>query len=313
MAAIKEQSFWQPQPSRSATYFLPGLVFIAVAGLTMLLTYQEPTLIKSAAGLAVAWLAASAIHIDLEWERVVVLRLGKFHRVAGPGLFFTIPIVDTIAVRIDQRMNTTPFMAEQTLTMDAVPVNVDAVLFWMVWDPVKAALEVENYGDAVSWAAQTALRDVIGRTTLATMLTEREKLDEDLRAIIDKKTEPWGASVISVEIRDVIIPPELQDAMSREAQAERERRARIILSSAEQEQAKLFQEASGAYLDNPIALQLRAMNLIYESVKNKGTLVLLPTALTECASALSRNLGLEPKAGIDRQNCPAESDPDARE
>lgn len=206
----------------------------------------------------------------------------------------------------------TPFMAEQTLTMDAVPVNVDAVLFWMVWDPVKAALEVENYAAAVAWAAQTALRDVIGRTTLATMLTEREKLDGDLRAIIDRKTEPWGVSVMSVEIRDVIIPTELQDAMSREAQAERERRARIILSSAEQEQARLFQEASTAYLDNPIALQLRAMNLIYESVKDKGTLVLLPSALTECASALSRSLGLEHKGGGDRQSHAAGSDPGAR-
>ncbi|QGP90857.1 SPFH domain / Band 7 family protein [Neomoorella glycerini] len=288
MAAIQNQEPWQPEPSRSATLIIPALFFVAVMLITILLTYPHPSLGQLAAGLVVAWLVTSSVHVVLEWERAVILRWGKFHRVAGPGLCFTIPIIDSLAVRIDQRMMATPFMAEQTLTMDAVPVNVDAVLFWMVWDPRKAAMEVENYAEAVSWAAQTALRDVIGRTTLATMLAEREKLDEDLRGIIDRKTEPWGVSVVSVEIRDVIIPQELQDAMSREAQAERERRARIILSGAEKEISDLFLQAAQTYKGDPLAIQLRAMNLIYESVKEKGSLILMPTSLVDCASALAQ-------------------------
>lgn len=287
MAALQNPEPWQPEPSRSAALIIPALLFAAIMLLTIILTYPQPSLWQLATGLVVAWLVTSTVHIVLEWERAVILRLGKFHRVAGPGLCFTIPIIDSLAVRIDQRMMTTPFMAEQTLTMDTVPVNVDAVLFWMVWDPRKAAMEVENYAGAVAWAAQTALRDVIGKTTLAAMLTEREKLDEQLCGIIDSKTEPWGVSVVSVEIRDVIIPQELQEAMSREAQAERERRARIILSGAEKEISDLFLQAAQNYKGDPLAVQLRAMNLIYESVKEKGSLILMPTSLVDYANALA--------------------------
>lgn len=228
-----------------------------------------------------AALAATSVKIAAQWEKAVILRLGKFHRLAGPGIFYIIPIVDTIADWIDQRVTTTPFNAEQTLTKDTVPVDVDAVLFWMVWDAEKAALEVNDYYTAVSWAAQTALRDIIGKTLLSEMLAGRDELDEQLRKVIDERTEPWGVTVQSVEIRDVIIPDSLQDAMSREAQAERERKARIILGTAETEIASRFAEAAKLYENNPVALHLRAMNILYEGLKEKGALVVVPSSAVE--------------------------------
>ncbi|MGE5396273.1 MAG: slipin family protein [Chitinophagales bacterium] len=233
----------------------------------------------------VSGLVAWAVKVADQWQRVVVLRLGKFIKLSGPGLFFIIPIIDEAAIWIDMRIRTTFFTAEKTLTKDNVPVNVDAVMFWVVNDPIKAALEVEDYEKAVTWAAQTALRDIIGKTELYEMLVGREKLDEDLKRLIDQRTEPWGVSVHSVEIRDVMIPIELQDAMSREAQAERERRARIILGTAELEIAEKFSEASRMYQQNPVAFNLRAMNILYEGIKERGALVVVPTDMVNSLNA----------------------------
>jgi regulator of protease activity HflC (stomatin/prohibitin superfamily) len=211
----------------------------------------------------------------------VVLRLGRYIGLRGPGLFWIVPLVDGISAWIDQRVITTSFAAEQTLTMDTVPVNVDAVLFWMVHDPERAALEVQDYQQAISWAAQTALRDIIGRTPLAELLKGRERIEEELQRLIDTRSNPWGVTVQSVEMRDVVIPESLQDAMSREAQAAREKQARIILGQAEVEIAQLFEEASKAYAKNPTALQLRAMNILYEGIKEKGALMLVPSSAVE--------------------------------
>jgi len=219
--------------------------------------------------------------IAQQWERAVVLRLGRFVGLRGPGLFWVVPFVDVVTNWIDQRTITTSFAAEQTLTSDTVPVNVDAVLFWMVHDATKAALEVQEYAQAVSWAAQTALRDIIGRTALTDLLRGREKIEEELQKLIDARSNPWGITVQSVEMRDVVIPNALQDAMSREAQAAREKQARIILGQAELEIAKSFQEAAKSYHDNPTALHLRAMNMLYEGLKEKGALMLIPSSAVE--------------------------------
>jgi regulator of protease activity HflC (stomatin/prohibitin superfamily) len=216
-----------------------------------------------------------------QWERAVVLRLGRFIGLRGPGLFWVVPFVDHVSSWIDQRTITTSFAAEQTLTSDTVPVNVDAVLFWMVHDAQRAALEVQDYAQAVSWAAQTALRDIIGRTALADLLRGREQIEGELQQLIDQRSNPWGVTVSSVEMRDVVIPVALQDAMSREAQAAREKRARIILGEAEKEIAHSFQEAALSYRDNPTALHLRAMNMLYEGLKEKGALMLIPSSAVE--------------------------------
>jgi regulator of protease activity HflC (stomatin/prohibitin superfamily) len=216
-----------------------------------------------------------------QWERAVVLRLGRYVGLRGPGLFWIIPFVDTVSAWVDQRVITTSFAAEETLTSDTVPVNVDAVLFWMVYDPEKAALEVQNYPQAVSWAAQTALRDIIGRTSLTDLLRGRERIEEELQQLIDERSNPWGVTVQSVEMRDVIIPAALQDAMSREAQAAREKQARIILGQAEVEIAHSFETAARSYRDNPTALHLRAMNMLYEGLKEKGALMLVPSSALE--------------------------------
>jgi regulator of protease activity HflC (stomatin/prohibitin superfamily) len=196
-------------------------------------------------------------------------------------LFWIIPFIDTVTTWVDQRVITTSFAAEETLTSDTVPVNVDAVLFWMVYDPEKAALEVQNYPQAVSWAAQTGLRDIIGRTSLTDLLRGREQIEEELQKLIDERSNPWGVSVQSVEMRDIIIPAALQDAMSREAQAAREKQARIILGQAEVEIAKLFKEAAVSYHDNPTALHLRAMNMLYEGLKEKGAMMIVPSTAVE--------------------------------
>jgi regulator of protease activity HflC (stomatin/prohibitin superfamily) len=219
--------------------------------------------------------------IAQQWERAVVLRLGRFVGLRGPGLFWITPLIDTVSTYIDQRTITTSFAAEQTLTSDTVPVNVDAVLFWMVHDAQKAALEVQEYSQAVSWAAQTALRDIIGRTALTDLLRGRERIEAELQQLIDQRSNPWGVTVQSVEMRDVVIPTALQDAMSREAQAAREKQARIILGQAEMEIAHSFQEAARSYHDNPTALHLRAMNMLYEGLKEKGALMLIPSSAVE--------------------------------
>jgi regulator of protease activity HflC (stomatin/prohibitin superfamily) len=222
-----------------------------------------------------------ATKVASQWEKAVVLRFGKFHGLYGPGLFFIVPIVDTIPEWIDHRVMVTPFSAEKTLTKDTVPVDVDAVLFWMVWDAEKAALEVESYRIAIAWAAQTALREVIGQMELADILIGRARMDADLQKIIDERTTPWGITVQSVEIRDIVIPQELEDAMSRQAQAERERQARVILGESEKQIAASFADASRAYENNPTALHLRAMNMLFEGLKEKGAMVIVPSSAVD--------------------------------
>jgi regulator of protease activity HflC (stomatin/prohibitin superfamily) len=222
-----------------------------------------------------------ALKMANQWEKAVVLRLGKFRNLSGPGMFWIIPIMDSVTTWIDHRVMVTPFNAEKTLTKDTVPVDVDAVLFWMVWDAQKAALEVENYRAAITWAAQTALREIIGQMALADILTGRHVMDADLQKIIDERTTPWGVTVQSVEIRDVVIPKDLEDAMSRQAQAERERQARVILGESERQIADSFSEASKAYIDNPTALHLRAMNMLFEGLKQKGALVIVPSSAVD--------------------------------
>ena len=231
--------------------------------------------------LALGLVLMQAPRVAQQWERAVVLRLGRFVGLRGPGLFWVVPFVDRVTAWIDQRTITTSFAAEQTLTSDTVPVNVDAVLFWMVHDVQRAALEVQDYSQAVSWAAQTALRDIIGRTTLADLLRGREEIEGELQRLIDQRSNPWGVTVSSVEMRDIVIPGALQDAMSRQAQAEREKQARIILGQAEMEIAHSFQEAAKSYHDNPTALHLRAMNMLYEGLKEKGALMLIPSSAVE--------------------------------
>ncbi len=227
-----------------------------------------------------------AIKMARQWEKAVVLRFGRFHGLKGPGVFWIIPIIDSVPNWIDQRVMVTPFSAEKTLTRDTVPVNVDAVLFWVVWDAEKAALEVENFRNAIAWASQTALREVIGQMTLAEILVGRANMDKQLQKIIDERTAPWGITVQSVEIRDVVIPPDLEDAMSRQAQAERERQARIILGESEKQISTSFAEAAQAYSENPTALHLRAMNMLFEGMKDKGALVIVPSSAVD-----SMNLG----------------------
>jgi regulator of protease activity HflC (stomatin/prohibitin superfamily) len=257
------------------------LIFLFVAGTGAAMTLSSESPIWAAVAAVAGLIAAASPRVAQQWERAVVLRLGRFIGLRGPGLFWIIPLVDSVARSIDQRVITTTFAAEQTLTSDTVPVNVDAVLFWVVYDPEKAALEVQNYALAVSWAAQTALRDIIGRTSLADLLRGREKIEQELQRLIDDRSTPWGVTVQSVEMRDIVIPQQLQDAMSREAQAAREKQARIILGEAEMEIAQSFETASRVYQNNPTALHLRAMNMLYEGLKEKGALMLVPSTAVE--------------------------------
>jgi len=258
---------------------------------------------------AVAWALLGTyflfwLKIASQWEKAVILRLGKFHKLAGPGLFWLLPFVDTLANWIDHRVMVTPFSAEKTLTKDTVPVDVDAVLFWVVWDAEKAALEVADYKAAIAWAAQTALREIIGQSMLADILIGRAKMDAELQKIIDERTTPWGITVQSVEIRDVIIPPDLEDAMSRQAQAERERQSRIILGESEMQIAASFSEASKAYINNPTALHLRAMNMLFEGLKEKGALVIVPSSAVD-----TMNLGgLSGMVSLAQQNLPKQKE-----
>ena len=270
-----------PAPNAPRLNFISALAFLAPLGLgvvSTLITFNPAGVII---GVLLGLLLAQSPKIARQWERGVVLRLGKFVGLRGPGLFWIIPFVDSVSTWIDQRVITTGFAAEETLTMDTVPVNVDAVLFWMVYDPEKAALEVQNYPQAVSWAAQTGLRDIIGRTSLTDLLRGRERIEEELQQLIDERSNPWGVTVQSVEMRDVIIPAALQDAMSREAQAAREKQARIILGQAEVEIAHSFETAARSYQNNPTALHLRAMNMLYEGLKEKGALMLVPSSAVE--------------------------------
>ena len=265
----------------------PGMNVVAVAillgaiavgaAISAVLLNPIPIVVTTIVGLV---LAASP-KIAQQWERAIVLRFGRYVGLRGPGLFWIVPFVDRVSSTIDQRTIATGFAAEQTLTADTVPVNVDAVLFWMVHDAEKAALEVQDYGRAVAWASQTALRDIIGRTTLAELLRGREQVQNELQKLIDERSNPWGVTVSSVEMRDVVIPGALQDAMSRQAQAEREKQARIILGQAELEIAASFAEAAKSYHDNPTALHLRAMNMLYEGLKEKGALMLIPSSAVE--------------------------------
>jgi regulator of protease activity HflC (stomatin/prohibitin superfamily) len=255
------------------------LLVSAAIGVASSLALALPALTPAA--LVVGLILMQSPRIAQQWERGIVLRFGRFIGLRGPGLFWIIPFADTVSSWIDQRTITTSFAAEQTLTSDTVPVNVDAVLFWMVHDAQRAALEVQDYAQAVSWAAQTALRDIIGRTTLTDLLRGRERIESELQTLIDARSNPWGVTVSSVEMRDIVIPGGLQDAMSREAQAAREKQARIILGQAEMEIAHSFEEAAKAYQDNPTALQLRGMNMLYEGLKEKGALMLIPTSAVE--------------------------------
>ncbi len=273
-------------PQRNA---LPGLVFVVIFAVGLLAAYWNfrPESLGASVAIGVlsffaASIVANAIKVANQWERVVVLRLGKFRSLEGPGLFFIVPILDAVAYRIDTRVITSTFRAEQTMTRDTVPVDVDAVLFWKVVDPRMAALDVADYVSAINWAAQTALRDVIGKTMLADMLEGREKLSIELQRIIDARAEPWGINVISVEVKDVRIPAALQDAMSMQAQAERERQARVILGDSERQVAEKFGEAAKTYADNPTAFHLRAMNMLYEGLKrSNSTIVIVPSSAVE--------------------------------
>ena len=248
-------------------------------------TYRASNTTESEIIVAIAFIAgvivSSAIKFADPWDKAVVLRLGHFKSLRGPGLFFIIPILDTIPYWIDTRVITTSFKAEKTLTKDTVPVDVDAVLFWKVLDPRKAALEVADYTTAISWASQTALRDVIGKTMLSDMLEGRDKISSVLQKIIDERTEPWGINVNSVEVKDVLIPPALENAMSMQAQAERERQARVILGDSERQVAEKFGEAALTYANNPVALHLRAMNMLYEGLKQNSTIVIVPSSAVD--------------------------------
>jgi regulator of protease activity HflC (stomatin/prohibitin superfamily) len=257
------------------------LIFFFIFGLVGGLAYALHNVFLGGVAFVIALLLSLPIKIADQWEKVVVLRLGKFRGLKGPGLFFIIPIIDTIPYWIDTRVITSSFKAEKTLTKDTVPVDVDAVLFWQVLDPKQAALRVADYQSAINWASQTALRDVIGKTMLSDMLEGREKISNELQTIIDERTEPWGINVISVEVKDVLIPPALQNAMSMQAQAERERQARVILGDSERQVAEKFGEAANTYINNPVALHLRAMNMLYEGLKENATIVIVPSTVVE--------------------------------
>jgi regulator of protease activity HflC (stomatin/prohibitin superfamily) len=268
--------------SLAAFFILEALIIVAGLLLSEVLHVSDVWVATFiVAGTLIAIYILFALKIADQWEKAVVLRFGKFTGLKGPGRFWIIPIVDAIPRWIDHRVMVTPFNAEKTLTKDTVPVDVDAVLFWMVWDAEKAALEVEDYRSAITWAAQTALREIIGQMELADILVGRAKMDADLQKIIDTRTTPWGVTVQSVEIRDVIIPEALEDTMSRRAQAERERQARVILGESEEQIAQSFRRASAAYADNPTALHLRAMNMLFEGLKEKGAMIIVPSSAVD--------------------------------
>ncbi len=262
-----------------ADYYYGSAIPFVVGIIVMVLGFLFISISVAAAAIVIliGLLLMFSMKIIAQWQRVVILRLGRFQDVLGPGLFFIIPLIDSVAYTVDLRTVTTGFKAEQTLTKDNVPVSVDAVLFWKINDPKKAALEVESYFEAVTWASQTALRDIIGTTMLSDLLIGRQKIDASLKEIIDQRTEPWGITVASVELRDILIPKELQDAMSRQAQAEREKMARVILAESEVLTAQKFRDAAKVYAEDPISMKLRSLNLLYEATKEKGTFIIVPT------------------------------------
>ncbi|MBI2719011.1 MAG: slipin family protein [Rhizobiales bacterium] len=266
---------------RTNSFALLIAVLILAAGGGLMLAAGGPNPAIAAVVVAIALIAWSAIKIADQWEKAIILRLGRFRSLEGPGLFFIVPVIETVPYWIDTRVITTTFKAEKTLTKDTVPVDVDAVLFWKVIDAKKAALDVADYQTAVNWASQTALRDVIGKTMLADMLEGREKLGRELRTIIDERSEPWGIHVISVEVKDVLIPSGLENAMSMQAQAERERQARVILGDSERQVAEKFVEAARTYAGDPTAFHLRAMNMLYEGLKQNSTIVVVPSTALE--------------------------------
>jgi regulator of protease activity HflC (stomatin/prohibitin superfamily) len=307
---------------------LSFVVILAVGAALAYARYRMGAVVEAGviggAAFIIAALVAAAIQVADQWDRAVILRLGKFRALKGPGLFFIIPVIDAIPYWIDTRVITTGFKAEKTLTKDTVPVDVDAVLFWKVLDPKKAALDVADYQSAISWASQTALRDVIGKTMLSDMLEGRDKISALLQKIIDQRTEPWGINVISVEVKDVLIPSGLEDAMSMQAQAERERQARVILGDAERQIAEKFTEAGKSYEHNPIAFHLRAMNMLYEGLKENSTIVIVPSTAVESMqlgglagmTALTMGLGQERANGdkaAELKKQPAVETPPARE
>ena len=286
----------------------PALIFVVILGIGVALAYAMHSASADFAAIGIlavavvlAYGVSSAIQVADQWSKAVVLRLGKFRSLEGPGLFLIFPLIETIPYWLDIRVLTSSFKAEKTLTKDTVPVDVDAVLFWKIVDPKKAALDVADYQSAISWASQTALRDVIGKTMLSDMLEGRDKISNSLQKIIDERTEPWGINVISVEVKDVLIPPALEDAMSMQAQAERERQARVILGDSERQVAEKFGEAAKTYANDPVALHLRAMNMLYEGLKENSTIVIVPSSAVETMqlgglagiTALTMGLGQE--------------------
>jgi regulator of protease activity HflC (stomatin/prohibitin superfamily) len=285
------------------------LIFVVIAGIGAAGAYAMYRVSANLQGLWIlagavllAAVVSSATQVANQWSRAVVLRLGKFRSLRGPGLFLIIPLIDTIPYWIDIRVLTSSFKAEKTLTKDTVPVDVDAVLFWKILDPEKAALAVADYQSAIGWASQTALRDVIGKTMLSDMLEGRNKISNLLQKIIDERTEPWGINVISVEVKDVLIPQALENAMSMQAQAERERQARVILGDSERQVAEKFGEAAKSYANDPIALHLRAMNMLYEGLKQNSTIVIVPSSAVESmqlgglAGITALTMGLQERA-----------------
>ncbi len=255
------------------------LVIALAGGVAATLVYNQPAF--AVAGILIGLYFLFAIKVAEQWQKAAVLRMGRYVGLRGPGLFVIVPVIDSVSQYVDQRVRVTDVKAESALTRDTVPVNVDAIIFWLVWNPEKSILEVMDFDNAITMSAQTALRESIGRHDLAQMITEREMLGRELQRILDEKTNPWGITVQSVEIRDVHIPQALEDAMSRQAQAERERQARIILGTAETEISSKFAEASAVYLNNPVALHLRAMNMLYEAIKEKGSMVIVPSSAVE--------------------------------
>jgi regulator of protease activity HflC (stomatin/prohibitin superfamily) len=315
LPSASKDSSQRPQARQQPDLHISGVagalfgicLLIAIVG-TLLMAVKNPTNEIFPPFWTISWLLVGifflfSLKVASQWEKAVILRLGKFYKLAGPGIFWVMPIIDTLANWIDHRVMVTPFSAEKTLTKDTVPVDVDAILFWVVWDAEKAALEVADYKAAIAWAAQTALREIIGQSVLADILVGRDKMDAELQRIIDERTTPWGITVQSVEIRDVIIPPALEDAMSRQAQAERERQARVILGESEKQIADSFAEASKAYINNPTALHLRAMNMLFEGLKEKGALVIVPSSAVD-----TMNLGgLSGMVSLAQQNLPKDS------
>jgi len=303
----------------------PALIFIVIAGVGAISGFgmhatghQYSAFVVFGLAIFVAAITASAVRVADQWSKAVVLRLGKFRALQGPGLFFIIPLIDTIPYWIDTRVLTSSFKAEKTLTKDTVPVDVDAVLFWKIVDPEKAALAVADYQSAIGWASQTALRDVIGKTMLSDMLEGRDKISVLLQTIIDARTQPWGISVQSVEVKDVLIPASLEDAMSMQAQAERERQARVILGESELQVAEKFGEAAKTYANNPVALHLRAMNMLYEGLKTNSTIVIVPSSAIETMqlgglaglTALTMGIGQDKALAVTNNQPPTDLPPE---